>query len=655
MHLIPRLLMATGLLAASLVACTDTLVEPPPEEQTNLDDRLTLTGRVCTAPANPNGFPVKVVLVIDQSGSMCVSDPPGSQEGSGFCEQVGAVVPPGVTEPARVRALRRLVDQFREQRNVQLSIVPFETNVKNVWPPAASGDRFARPDGSLDTYISGLQSQLGKGTDYQGALSYAYSLISSDITDLSQRSPEVLPRTRYVVVFLTDGTPYPRCSANDNLTVYATPDTPDLTWADSSSAVEFCNLLDPDSPDNIEGFEPGTDRNQNYQLFSYVRRLIELKDQYNVGDVRMHTVLLFNQEAVRRCGPICQDIYGTYPGVQPAEYPAAAKKIAAFVLRRFAEIGNGVYQEFNDTTEINNLGLGALDYSSFASRNVLKTLMVQSLSAIPGEESREVDTDGDGMPDTMDSTNGPMQTYPYLQDSDGDCLDDGFEQRRKDQGFEPANDLDARGCDPDSPLTQGCVCRDTDGDGLSQYAEAYLQTRAGLVDSDGDGIPDSIEARYGLDARAPNASGIDTDGDGVPDALELKSDSDPTRRDKAFHERYGYQYEVTIAEKRDNGSTCYDFSVSNLQMVTPPNRNGAQQGYNLFKVWFAESPESGVATDYGVWRTACAWAQYAPPSVRVPVGPELTLQDGNFRRPVDLNEISEYRQRCVGDEPGNAP
>jgi hypothetical protein len=103
-----------------------------------------------------------------------VSDPPGAQEGSGFCQQVAVVVPPGVTEPARVRALRRLVDQFRQQPNVQISIVPFETNVKNVWPPAATGNRFARPDGSLDTYIGGLQSQLGKGTDYQGAVSYAH-------------------------------------------------------------------------------------------------------------------------------------------------------------------------------------------------------------------------------------------------------------------------------------------------------------------------------------------------------------------------------------------------------------------------------------------------------------------------------------------------
>jgi len=654
MHLNPRMLMAAGLLAASVVACTDTLVEPLAQDETLLDDRLTLTGRVCTAPANPAGFPVKVVLVIDESGSMCVSDPPGSQEGTGFCEQVAVVVPPGVTEPARVRAMRKLVDQFRQQPNVQLSVVPFETNVKNVWPPAATGNRFARPDTTLDTYISGLQSQLGKGTDYQGAVSYAYSLIASDITALSASNPEVLPRTRYVVVFLTDGTPYPRCSATDNLSVYATPDSPDLTWADSSSAVEFCNLLDPDSTDSIDGFEPGTDRNQNYQLFSYVRRLMELKDQYNVGDIRMHTVLLFNQEAVRLCGPICQDLYGTYPGVNPAEYPQAAKKIASWLLQRFAEIGNGVYQEFNDTGQINNMGLGALDYSSFASRNVIKTLMVQSLSSIPGESGHEVDTDGDGLPDTLDNT-FTLQTNSFIPDSDGDCLDDGFEARRADQGFKPGNDLDARGCDPNSPLTPGCVCRDTDGDGLSQFAEAYMQTRAGLIDSDGDGVPDAMEVRYGLDPLEPNVAGIDTDGDTLPDDDELRAGSDPTRRDQAFFDRYGYQYSVTIAEKRTNGSTCYDFSVSNLQLVTPPNRSGVQQGYNLFKVWFAEAPESGVATDYGVWKTACAWAQYAPPSLRVPLGPELALENANFRRPDTLNEMSEYMTRCIGDAPGAAP
>jgi hypothetical protein len=650
-------LLVTGLLAALWVGCTDTLVEPLLQEQSNVDDRLTLKGRVCTERPDPSGFPVKVVLVIDQSGSMCVSDPPGSQEGSGFCQrtEVTRIIPPGVTEPARVRALRRLIDQFEGQGNVQVSIVPFETNVKNVWPGSVSGDRFGRADRVPESYISGLQNQLGKGTDYQGALAYAYSLIASDIQAVSTTNPAVLPRTRYVVVFLTDGTPFPRCSANDGLppAYYATPDNPDLLWADSFGAGDFCNLTDPDSTDVIEDFEVGTDRNQNYQLFSYVRRLMELREQYNVGDVRMHTVLLFNEEAVRACGPICQDIYGQYPGTPQAEYPQAAKKIASWVLRRFAELGNGVFQEFNNTAEISNLGLGALDYSSFASRNVLKTLLVQSLTAAPGEAGREVDSDGDGVPDATDNS-FTLGTSPFEADNDRDCLSDGFEALRADQGFTPGNDRDARGCDPASPLTRDCVCRDTDGDGLTQFEEDYLKTRTGIVDSDGDGVPDGVEARWGLDPLQSHPAGIDTDGDGVPDDKELRADSNPTRRDAAFYERNGYQYEV-LAQVQPDDSVCYDFTVSNLQLVTPPDRAGRQSGHNLFKLWFAQAPESGVATDYGVWRAACAWAQYAPPGVRVPLGPELQLAENNFVLPENLRTPTQYQQRCVGSAPGATP
>lgn len=648
-------LLAAGLLASGLWSCSDAMLESRVDALSNLDDRLTLQGRVCTRPPSPSGFPVKVVVVIDESGSMCVSDPPGSQLDNGFCQrrEILDIIPEGVTEPARVRALKRLVQQFREVNaqggNVQVSVAPFETNVRNVWPPTTTGDRFARPDNNIDSYIEGLQSQLGKGTDYQGALSYAYSLISSDINAVAQSNPELLPRTRYVVVFLTDGTPYPRCSATDNLSVYADPDNPDLTWADSLR--DFCNLTN--TTDQIDGFEVGTDRNQNYQLFSYVRRLMELKDQYNVGDLRMHTVLLFNQEAVRACGPICQDIYGVYPGVEPARYPEAAKKIAAWLLRRFADIGNGVYQEFNDTGEISNLGLGALDYSSFASRNVMKTLMVESLSSAPGDTSRVLDSDGDGVPDSIDNS-FTLKTNTFVADSDGDCLDDGFEYRREDQGFRAANDLDARGCNPASPLTPNCVCRDTDGDGLSQFAEDYLRTRTGIVDSDGDGVPDGLEARWGLNPLENTVSGLDTDGDGIPDAQELRAGSNPTRRDKAFHERFGYQYETRIAEVRPDGSLCYDFTVSNLQLVTPPDRAGVKQGYNLFKVWFAEAPESGVSTDYGVWRTACAWAQYAPPSVRVPVGPELAFEDADFRRPDTLSNPWNNQNDCVGIPPSGS-
>lgn len=646
--------------AALVAACSDVPIEAKKKDVTNVDDRLTISGRVCTAPPDPTGFPVKVVLIVDQSGSMCISDPPGSQESSGFCEMY-AVIPPGITQPGRVRALNRLLDQFERQPNVQVALVPFETNVRDPWPTTGvGGQAFARVDSTLRSRVNTLQAQLGKGTDYQGALAYAYSLIAGDIAAQinpppgGTATPELLPRTRYVVVFLTDGVPFPRCSANDNLTQYADDLNPHLTWADSYGAGDFCNTIDPRDPDAITGFVAGTDRNQNYQLFSYVDQLMELKQQYNVGDIRLHTVLLFNLEAVRACGPICQDVYGEYvrwPGPVPVpDGPVAAREIARWTLQQLAQRGNGVYQEFNDFSGIGQLNLGALDYSSLASRNVMKTLMVQAMSSEPGDVNRVTDTDGDGLIDELDNdfTN---KTNKFFADTDGDGFDDMFEVRHYDDGFR-ADTKDGRGCDPSSPLTMGCVVRDTDGDGLSGEAEAYLKTFTKLPDSDGDGVPDGLEAKYGLDPTARQMPGLDTDGDGVSDVEEFRLGSNPIRSDKVFQQKNAYQYALT-SELQPDGRVCYRFSASNLQLVTPPNRAGLRQGFNLFKVWFAEAPESGVSTDYGVWKTACAWAQFDPPSVRVPAGPETPpLDDSNFVPPDQMTgDPAGYEQLCVGVSP----
>ncbi len=647
---------ALHLLLAALVAesCSDALVEKRVADEVNVDNRLAISGRVCTAPPDPSGFPVKVVMIIDQSGSMCISDPPGSQGSAGFCEMY-STVPPGVTQPSRVRAANRLIDQFANQPNVQVALVPFETNVKGVWPvpTGMNPQRFGRPDSSLRSRINTLQAELGKGTDYQGALAYAYSLIASDIVATEASRPEVLPRTRYVVLFLTDGVPYPKCSANDNLTQFADDLNPDLTWADSFGAGDFCNQIDPMDPDAITGFVAGTDRNQNYQLFSYVKQIADLKEQYNVGDVRLHTVLMFNEEAVRNCGPICQDVYGQYvrwPGPVPVpDGPTAAKSIAAWTLQQLAQRGNGVYQEFSNFAGLAELNLGSLDYSSLASRNVMKTLMVQALSSEPGLEHRQVDTDGDGLIDEIDN-DFTSKTNKNFLDSDDDGFDDNFEVHRTDDGFR-TDTKDGRGCDPMSPLTPGCRVRDTDGDGLSQYAEEYLKTRPTLIDSDADGVPDGLEIRYGLDAKQRLFSGIDTDGDGTSDADEFRFGSNPVARDKAFQESNAYQLSVK-SEVLSDDSICYDFSVSNLELVTPPNRAGQTQGYNLFKVWFAEAPESGVATDYGVWKAACFWAQYDPPSVRVPAGPEgPPLTNADFLVPQDISTPAQYDVTCLGVSP----
>jgi len=636
---------ASLVLAVVLCSCSDANLEKKAAQINALDDHLSIRGRVCTDPPDPNGFPVKVVILVDQSGSMCISDPPGSQGTAGLCEQFAAAV--GIPVPARVRALQALVAQFAPQPNVQVTIVPWDTNVKNVWPPVTTGQRFARPIG-IDTYIQNLQSQLGKGTDMQGALSYAYGVIASDITDLNTNNPQLLPRTRYVVVFLTDGTPYPRCSANDDLSVYADPQHPDLIWADSLP--DFCNLTNAQGSDAIDGFVPGTDRNQNYQLFSYIDQIMQLKPSYNVGDIRLHTVLIFSDAGVATCnslGLLCQDIYGVYPNTAPADYPEAAREVATWLLQQMAARGNGVFQMFRNN-DIQNMGLGGLDYTSLASRNVVKSLIVRSLRSDPRVSGRVVDSDGDGLPDDQDQ---PFihGTNQFVADTDGDCFDDNFEVLHSDLGFDPAV-KDIRGCDPASPLTRNCVCRDTDGDGLSQFAEAYLKTRPGLVDSDGDGLPDGLEAQYGLDPLTPNYN-VDTDNDGIPDIEEIRAGTDPTVPDRNLYDLAAVHYTSSPTVQPD-GSVCYDYVVSNLELVTPPSGVGANQaGYNLFKIWFAEAPESAVSSDYGVWKAACAWAQYDQAGIRVPAGPDIEVDDAAFMAPNLLIADPDYLTRCVGTPP----
>jgi hypothetical protein len=67
---------------------------------------------------------------------------------------------------------------------------------------------------------------------------------------------------------------------------------------------------------------------------------------------------------------------------------------------------------------------------------------------------------------------------------------------------------------------------DADGDGLGACVENCLETRADLVDTDGDGMPDGWEARHGLNPLSSNAQG-DPDADGLSNLDEYLGRSHP--------------------------------------------------------------------------------------------------------------------------------
>lgn len=129
------------------------------------------------------------------------------------------------------------------------------------------------------------------------------------------------------------------------------------------------------------------------------------------------------------------------------------------------------------------------------------------------------DTDGDGAPDLRDL------------DSDDDGVGDRLENGAicadaPTDGVCDGADADGDGArdsaDPHPGFGVGgyATAPDTDGDGLADYRD---------LDSDGDGIPDLVEARAGeadVDADG-RADGADTDGDGLRDEVD-DSDGDGT-------------------------------------------------------------------------------------------------------------------------------
>jgi hypothetical protein len=162
----------------------------------------------------------------------------------------------------------------------------------------------------------------------------------------------------------------------------------------------------------------------------------------------------------------------------------------------------------------------------------------------------DIESDGDGIPDrTEDAGDADGDGTPNFLDldSDGDGIPDiveGMGDRDAD-GTPNFLDLEADGDNiPDAVECPGLPCVDTDGDGVANYldkdsdGDGKADLVEGTGDVDGDGIPNYIDANDGdgpagdadgdtISNRDENIPGLeDADGDGTPNFLDLDSDDD---------------------------------------------------------------------------------------------------------------------------------
>lgn len=164
------------------------------------------------------------------------------------------------------------------------------------------------------------------------------------------------------------------------------------------------------------------------------------------------------------------------------------------------------------------------------------------------DDSLDLDTDGDGIPDVVeggaDDDNDGISNAMDL-DSDGDGIPDSVELRTGDSdndGIDDAFDVDqtggydangdgiddnARGVDSDADGIPDYLDIDADDDGIPDIVEA-----SSFADSDGDGVADrfDVDQQGGTDSNgdgvSDNAHAQDTDNDGVADYLDVDTDND---------------------------------------------------------------------------------------------------------------------------------
>jgi hypothetical protein len=193
----PWLAGAAGLL---LIGCTQSQLQrvpdPPPDP---IDNRVRVSGRFCTEDPQAVEFPVKILFIVDTSGSMAITDPP---------------IPTDANYTGRTRAVIDVVNALAGVRGVEIGLITFESAVNDL--TRGFRPNLTAPDVAALTQAAANLGSSAAQTNYLGALEAAYQVL---VDDLSRADELARARSRYTVIFLSDGLPNPPVPRDELLEV----------------------------------------------------------------------------------------------------------------------------------------------------------------------------------------------------------------------------------------------------------------------------------------------------------------------------------------------------------------------------------------------------------------------------------------------------
>ena len=618
------LLLSAGL--GAWVGCTDTNVYISSVEP-NIPNKVTVSGTVCTDDPAERRFPVKVMFIVDTSGSMSAND----------------------AELHRMLSVQDIVNRYNASDNYEFAIIKFAGEALQL-TEAGYTDRQDKLNEAIADLGAIDPCADGYCRNYSAALSLASAVFTGDVL---VENPGRLSRTRYVFIFVANGPPYPPDPAAgnfqsqlDNLElnyITAIEEMADFGYDQGAAEIAFHTIQLDDTPGTCVGTAEMRYCNSNIPCPPDCQGGELCEQPQRMCSEDHNLVCETSDDCVDRCeflrvcsndvNIICANDSTCCPTFACDDPNGLVNDGASGMLLAMAFAGRGEYLRYSIGPQLN---LRGLDFETTQNVFVKKAFLVTNDNAKTICGKLYADSDAEGLSDREEECYGEIlsgecrkldkcrcsldvwskqnpagtDTDPTLADTDGDGLGDMLETLFATVNLNPLRvDL------PQACFTLLRPYKDSDGDGLNDCEEKLIGTDPNLFDSDRDGYPDRIEFKSGSNyLRADNLR--DTDMDGINNGSELMEHLDPQCNDTSARAGDAYRYKIV-----DEGLRVVPFAsqpqrIFGTTVMNVTGRSGQGAG-ELFFYPVGTRREDGSVRD----RPALAWRDPADGShgVEVPI------------------------------------